>query len=137
MCLLYYSYFSGAYCTIPTVVLMPAYEVMTSPNLCANCAYYTIPTLVVPIILFLLSFKESSFKESRFILLLLLQKIKLQRIKIHPASAAYTVFCCLLLHILLFCNLVTKEQQQDQSPVDRLLEAGKNYPTAVALTYRS
>ena len=22
---LYYSYFSGAYCTIPTVVLMPAY----------------------------------------------------------------------------------------------------------------
>ena len=70
------------------------------------------------------SFKESSFKESRFILLLLLQKIKLQRIKIHPASAAYTVFCCLLLHILLFCNLVPKEEQ-DQSPVDRLLEAGK------------
>jgi len=25
VCLLYYSYFSGAYCTIPTVVLMPAY----------------------------------------------------------------------------------------------------------------
>ena len=53
--LLYDSYFSGAFSgTIPTVVLMPAYEVMTSPNLCANCAYYTIPTLVVPIVLFLL-----------------------------------------------------------------------------------
>ena len=94
MCLLYYSYFSGAYCTIPTVVLMPAYEVMTSPNLCANCAYYTIPTLVVPIILFLLSFKESSFKESsfkesRFILLLLLI-LSLQQCRIQPASAAYS-----------------------------------------------
>ena len=29
-------------------------DVMTSPNLCAKCAYYTIPTLVVPIVLFLL-----------------------------------------------------------------------------------
>ena len=33
----------------------------------------------------------------------------------------------LLLCLYCFCNLVPQQQQQDQSPVDRLWEAGKNW----------